>query len=178
VSLTMPEPGVGLSLWLMPAEPAARRFRSVIEGMAARLGSPVFDPHVTLLGGITLDEAHAWPLAATLAATLAPVRVRLVRIGWRPAYFRCLYAEVESEAIVRAHETARGLFHLPESPPYEPHLSFVYADLADVEQAALAVEVDRHLPVSTVLDTLRLMRTTGAVEEWQAAGSFRLPIAD
>ncbi len=170
----MPELGVGLSLWLMPADQVARRFAPVIAEMAARLGSPVFDPHVTLLGGITLDEADAGALAAALASGLAPVRVRLVKAGWRPAYFRCLYAEVEGEAIVRAHETACGLFHLPQDQPYEPHLSFAYADLTEVEQASLAVEVDRHLPVSIVLDTLRLVRTTGMVEKWGTVGSFRM----
>ena len=69
-------------------------------------------------------------------------------------------------------------FHLPDVPPYEPHLSVVYADLTEVEQESLAIEVDRHLPVSIVLDTLRLMRTTGTVEEWETIGSCRLPIAD
>ena len=178
VSHTMPEPGVGLSLWLMPAEPAAGRFASVIAKIAARLGSPVFDPHVTLVGGLTLEEEDAWPRTRAVAAALAPVRVRLVRAGWRPAYFRCLYAEVEGEAIVRAHETARAVLRLPEGPPYEPHLSFAYADFTEVEQASLAVEVDRQLPAAAVLDTLRLMRTTGAVEEWERIADCRLAIAD
>lgn len=174
----MPEPGVGLSLWLMPAEPAARRFASVITTIALRLGSPVFDPHVTLLGGLTLEEEVAWPRARALASALAPVRVRLVRAGWRPSYFRCLYAEVEGEGIVRAHGTARAVFHLPEGQPYEPHLSVAYADLTELEQASLAVEVDRQLPATVVLDTLRLMRTTGAVGEWRSIADVRLPIAD
>lgn len=42
----------GYSLWLLPDEPSIRQLSATIEQCAENLDTPVFSPHMTLLGGV------------------------------------------------------------------------------------------------------------------------------
>lgn len=42
----------GYSLWLLPDEPSIKQLSATIEEYAEKLDTPVFGPHMTLLGGV------------------------------------------------------------------------------------------------------------------------------
>src|SRR5688500_3142229 len=85
------------SLWLMPPPAARERYANLIDRLAARLGTPRCEPHITL-GGCDGTEAQAVARATALAARLAPVAVRLGPLETTEQYFRCLYVRAERSA--------------------------------------------------------------------------------
>src|SRR5262245_60182005 len=81
------EPAVGVSLWLSPTgDPALAR---LVDELSARLGTPRFPPHLTLLGGLGAAEPEAEERAARLAAGLRPLGLALGGVGGEPSFYRC-----------------------------------------------------------------------------------------
>src|SRR5574337_1324526 len=84
----------GYSLWLVPGEPALSLLASAISRLSREYSTPRFKPHITLLGGIALQEANALAKLALLARTLEPFPIELGEIGFLDEYFRCLFVRV------------------------------------------------------------------------------------
>jgi 2'-5' RNA ligase len=164
--------GTGHSLWLMP-EPAERaRLEALIARLAARLGTPPFPPHVTLLG--LLPGAPDALLEATraLGRQTPPLTLHLTRSGGQDAFFRCFYVEVEAAAALEAfHAHAVARFGARTPAPFFPHLSLVYGALSSEQKALLAMEVES---CTVGFTALRLVRTEGRVTDWRTVGEVAL----
>ncbi|HSD67492.1 MAG TPA: 2'-5' RNA ligase family protein [Vicinamibacteria bacterium] len=164
----------GVSLWLMPEGAARPRLARLIEGLAARLGTEPFPPHLTLLPGIE-GRAPGDVLAAgrSLAAGLRPFTVRLESVEHREEYFRCLIARAAADGpLVAAHEAAARAFAREPDPAFLPHLSLVYGSLAPQRGQALAAEVAPDAAVAFEAARLHVWRTAGPVGDWLEIGAF------
>jgi 2'-5' RNA ligase len=164
----------GVSLWLMPGEAVRQRLAALIEGLAARLGTLPFPPHLTLLPGIE-GRAQDDVLAAgeSLAAELRPLTVRLLSVEGRDEHFRCLFARAEADEPLRAaHAAAARAFDREPDPAFLPHLSLVYGTLPPVARWGLAAEVAAAVTVSFAAGRLHVWRTEGPVGDWREIGTF------
>jgi 2'-5' RNA ligase len=165
----------GISLWLEPEGPSRARFATLIRRLAVELGTPAFEPHVTLLGGLPLRESEVVERVARLAARLAPLEVRLTRAGVGSDYFRFLYFEAAmSRELVAAHAAARGAFELADAR-YEPHLSLAYAAPAGHSPEKLLQRVQGRRWGRFRATSLTVVRTVGTPAEWRVLK--RLPLA-
>jgi hypothetical protein len=84
--------GEPLAIWLLPAEPEADRWQSVIDALARSQGSPRFDAHVTVHVGRC--PAGADPVVAALRACapdLAPVSLQAAATAHSTDYYRTLF---------------------------------------------------------------------------------------
>jgi 2'-5' RNA ligase len=169
--------GRGVSLWLMPEGGPRDRLAALIARLAARLSTPSFAPHVTLLPGIE-DGADDNVLAksCTLAAALRPFPVHLEGLEGRDEPFRCLFVRaVPDEPLRYAHASAARVFGRAPDPAFLPHLSLVYGTLLPTVKASLAGELAEEAAVlSFVADALHVWRTEGPVGEWNELGVFGL----
>lgn len=168
---------VGHSLWLVPAEPEHRRLARWIDRLAARLGTPRFEPHLTLLGGFDAEAAWLARLAESLAAMTPALDLRLGPPGHGERFLRCVYAPVEpSPGLAAAHARARArLAFFDAREPFFPHVSLVYASLPAAARQALASELAPELSgLALACRELWLVRTQGRCEEWRVLG--RLPL--
>lgn len=159
----------GISGWLVPEGDVRERLGALIAELSRRHGTPSFEPHVTLFGGIVGGEVEILERGARLAAALRPFAIRLMALGRSDEYFRCLFLEAErSPELLAAHERASGLFGARDSAPFLPHLSLVYGRLG-AEEASEAVEALRSLalPLDFEARRLEVHRTEGAVPEWR-----------
>ncbi len=167
--------GRGFSLWLMPDGESLGRLTTVVGRLAARLGTPAFAPHVTLLAGLAGEEADLVARAEALATRLARLGVELAEVEGRDEYFRCLYVRAEPAASLRArHGRAAAAFGVPPDRDFLPHLSLVYGRLSADEKQRIAESIESDLPVSFEATTLEVWRTEGAVAEWVRRGRFAL----
>lgn len=165
----------GLSLWLALEGPARERLREVIARLAGRLGGPAFEPHVTLLPGLTLPQADVLARAAELAAGLAPLPILLTRVGGRDEYFRCLYVEADGGAALTEAfgRTCRLLGHFPREP-FFPHLSLAYGRLEAAARARLCKELAALVQGRCEARQLVLARTDGPVAAWSTLATWPL----
>jgi 2'-5' RNA ligase len=169
-------PAVGLSLWLMPEGEVRRELAGWIARLAERFRTERFEPHLTLLGSIPVDEAQAREATARVASQLSPFTVRLDGIDGRDEHFRCVFVRAELDPPLRsAHETAARGFGLPAQPDFLPHLSLVYGRLLEEQKHALAHEAGADVSMRFEASTLHLWSTAGPLAEWRALGVFPFP---
>ena len=169
--------GKGYALWLMPEEPAFSLLAGEISRLSQECSTPRFDPHVTLLGGITVAEAEALASTVPLAESLKPFGLELGEIGYLEDYFRCLFVRViPTDSLINANQTAREVFRLPNEPPYMPHLSLVYGKLQMEKKKVIAARCGFLSGRALEIRHLTLFRVTGTPDEWKCVEKFRLSL--
>jgi hypothetical protein len=165
-----------LVLWLVPEEPARARLEGLIAGLAERLGTPPFRPHVTLLGRMGLDEPEALARARELAARQPPVPLVLPRAGHDAGYFRCVFLEAKATPeVLGAHQRARrAMGGGPDR--FRPHLSLVYGRIQEEARTEIAREVETALgaPLALTADRVEVHETRGEASRWRRCGGFGL----
>lgn len=166
----------GVSFWLMPRGEVHARLSGLISSLSRRCGTPPFEPHVTLLGGLCGPGTAILSKAERLAGSLGPVEIRLMTAGHRDEYFRCLFVRAEpTPSLLAAHLGATELFgRRREVPPFFPHLSLVYADLAAKEKERILDEIGRDFAAAFDARELHAVRTEGEVRSWRRLASFPL----
>ncbi len=164
-----------LYLWLLPPAPVQDRFTALIERLAQRLGTQHFLPHMTLVGSLHSPHDEIIRQTETLAATLAPIPVRLRGIGWTDQFYRCLFMRADRDVeLLRAHETASaGLGKTPETD-YMPHLSLVYGEVPQEQKEKIAREIGAGFDMAFHVDRVGLCIPQGTPAKWQLPYTYRL----
>lgn len=163
------------SLWLMPPTPVRDRFAALIERLSERLGTPRFEPHLTLSSGEFASSADALTRVAGLAARRPPVRVQLTRADYTDAYFRCLFvrAELTPELLALQQAAAEALGQKPDAD-FMPHLSVVYGHLDRERKETILAEIGHRFDVDFVADRLAFYAPVGEPAAWRPVGEFGL----
>ena len=165
----------GFSLWVVPEGEVGDRLSGWIDRLALRFGTESFQPHVTLLSGISGDEATAREGAARAAAALSAFIVHLDGVDGRDEHFRCLFVPaLEPAPLIAAHAIAAHAFGRPPDPSYQPHLSLVYGTLEPAHKLAIAHEAGSDVDARFEVRRLHLWRTDGVVAEWRELGVFEV----
>lgn len=169
----------GYSLWLVP-ERHSRTYdllSRLIRNVAAHYQTPVFDPHVTLLGGIAGQEAELREKASVLVRKLSPYEMRLGEIDSNGTYFQILFSKVEqAPPVLNANAVAQVVFARNDGG-YFPHLSLAYGDLSEKQVGILNRLALQRSPIKLShfrVQDIELWRTEGAVKEWRQVATFSL----
>jgi 2'-5' RNA ligase len=163
------------SLWLMPTGAVAQRFAQLIGQLARRYASPVFPPHVTLVGSIKAREEEMIGKTRELASLIHAFPIRLNTIAFTDAYYRALYVQAEpSTTLLAAYQQARKLFPDEHKPGYTPHLSLLYGDFPQTTKVKMIHEIGEDLAEEFEAERLYLYLTEGQTDTWQQAGTFPL----
>ena len=115
------------ALWLMPTGKLYARLAQLIKELAQEFSAPFFEPHLTLLGGITGDTAKIVSQCEELADFQRPFEIRLAEPGHLDDYYRSLFFHVaRSPALLHANRRARKVLESFRRrgllPPCEPPL--------------------------------------------------------
>jgi 2'-5' RNA ligase len=146
----------------------------LIGRLAARFGTPPFEPHVTLLGAMACDDRAAC-CARELAAGSAALELPVTGIGGGDPPFRILYLRLgETAPLGRLRAAAQAQCPHRESQPWFPHLSLLYGELEASARARIADELKPDLPASIRLDRLAFVDARGPVSAWRRAGATAL----
>jgi 2'-5' RNA ligase len=168
----------GLSLWLCPAGAVQARLDGLIQSLAARLGTPAFPPHVTLVGGSSVPEATARDACADLAGQISPLRIRSAGLSESERFFRAVVIELDGSPELESARQAAVSALAAVPSPLRPHLSLVYGRLARQDRRAVVQSLAAlrdlvGLEVEVV--DLELVLTEGPPAAWQ--GLARVPLA-
>jgi len=167
--------GKGYALWLTPEEPMFSLLAGEISRLSQEYSTPRFDPHVTLLSGITTPEEEALAKSASLTGRLKPFRIELGEIGYLDEYFRCLFVSVvPTSPILKAHQAAREAFEIRDKSPYSPHLSLVYGELRIETKKGIAAGLGYLAGQALEIRRLSLYLVSGAPHEWKCVERFDL----
>lgn len=166
------------SLWLIP-DPGSG-IHGLLEDLIQRYNdsygeSVSFQPHVTLTGKLTCGEEEARDAVASLAERHDTVELTLVRPHCSTTYFQCVFLLVEptEDLLELNRDAAEACGREPYF--YVPHLSLLYGDIPVQTRQELVDGFDTGmLPLSFTAQTLRLMDTTGNVDNWEFIEDYSL----
>lgn len=128
-----------LSLWALPCEEDAARYREVIERLSRECGTEPFEPHITLTGSIE-------------DATTKAFDVTFDTIADSDQRFQCI--------------TLRTSAVGPLAAVNGPHLSLVYASLHEAARRKLKDTIDLPLPHTARFEAVSLVSITDDIREW------------
>lgn len=158
---------VPLAWWLVPSGEAGRRWQDRIRSLAARVGGPVFEPHLTLAMSRLPQGIDPGLLAGALRQALSPLWLKAGAVGHGPAYFQSIFLRLQTlpesphglpEQVARLAAVLDGLWDSRTSAPdFPPHLSLFYGELPEARRAALAADIEPE-PEPVCFDTLVAVR--------------------
>jgi hypothetical protein len=165
----------GFSLWLIPEGAVRHELRTRIGTLSRRFATPVFEPHLTLVGSVSGPAALVRETAARLARGTRAFSLLFVSAAHSEDYFRCVVLEADlSSMLAAAHRAALTALGLTSPPPFHPHLSLVYGSLLANTRATVCAELASLCPLSCDVGAIEVVETDGAVESWRTLESFRL----
>lgn len=134
------------AVFLTPATDDCRYAEGLIRELSAKLDAPLFEPHLTLCSGVTAEPGPLIRAVAEAARGLAPLTLRVRRIGCTEEYFRTIFIEFEPDPVLAGlHERLGALLERRNGAVFLPHLSLLYREmpLADKEALARRLRLDR-----------------------------------
>jgi len=164
-----------LTLWLMPDNDTYLKISQLIEDLSSVHDTPRFEPHVTLLSGITDAPKVALEKTRLLAERTNPLRGALTGVEYLEYFYRCLFFRTnESEDIFNLRHEAEDLFEHSGVNPFIPHVSFLYGSLPVFKKEAIVSALGDRFLGDFYLQKLRLVRTELTPEHWEFLGEFEL----
>lgn len=156
------------ALWLRPFGDAAFELKQRIKKLSEHFGTPLFEPHITLLSGLRRGETELTQLTDTLAGSLTPFEIELTNAGYRDDYYQSLFIHVKkTPAFIKAQETAEKLFGCETGEAYRPHVSLMYGDVAAEEKRKVLNTMGRTFSITFPVHSLLLIETEGEVADWK-----------
>lgn len=168
----------GYSIWLEPEGEIRERLKGVIRSLSDGHGTPLFDPHVTLVGGLEGSEDEVGRHTESLANRIKPYMVELTgQVGCEEIWQKAMFIIVqETNPVMEANQLARTEFNLAGGDRYRPHLSLMYSNTIplarrhEIARGLNRLDLIGQFPVSKI----HLYRTAGKVEEWVKLEEFSL----
>ena len=158
------------SLWLEPTGETAYKLQQRIKELSEKYETPVFTPHVTLLGGLTASRTELEALTDTLASSISPFELNLTKAGYLSTFYQSLFIHVEqNEGLTHLHSNACQLFDCPDEYKHEymPHLSLLYGDLNQKQKEKILNNIGREFYIRFTAKKVVLMQTDGMPEHWK-----------
>ncbi|KAK6264554.1 hypothetical protein QUC31_012726 [Theobroma cacao] len=123
------------SVWALPPEDVRVRVKKLMEGLRSEFGGPQFEPHVTVVGAISLTADDALAKFRSACDGLKAYTATVERVATGTFFYQCVFLLLHpTREVVEASAHCTGHFGYKSSTPYMPHLSLLYADLTEEEK--------------------------------------------
>jgi 2'-5' RNA ligase len=161
-------------LWMPLPEAVRDRFARLIQDLARTYGTPIFEPHLTMLGGLEGEEMEILIQTARLARALKPFALKLTHADYLAEHFRSLFVRAEpSPDLLHARRLAEQAFNKTAADAFMPHLSLMYGDISENRKEAIIKDIGREFKVECTIDRLELYRIDGVhPDEWRRVKTF------
>lgn len=153
------------SIWLRPAHDDLQFLEEIVRDLSKRFGSPIFEPHATLVPDMQRSAEELLPQVLSLAIGRKPLELLIENVTGSEAYFRSFYAALEkAPALMRLKQDSLEISSEASLQSFMPHVSLAYgvddSALKQNEIQRLAMELsgrklrfDRLVIVSSSSDT-------------------------
>jgi hypothetical protein len=167
-----------VAYWLIPEEPVRIYLASVIAGLAARFGAPVFEPHLTLFAIAKQDDA-ALPRIDALAS-FPPPQLSVGEVKWSEVFTKTVFVQFAvCERLLQMNRALREAWGKPSNHDLNPHLSLIYKTMGADQKQRIAGSIK--IPFRTVIfDSVKTVICPASIEKredvetWRVADARRL----
>ena len=160
----------------MPPGQVCDELSKTISQLGNQYATPVFQPHVTLLGDLAGNEDELSSQAQQVALRLRHFQVTLTTVDYLPAYFRCLFIRAqETPALVQARDVSRYRNAVGQDAKFMPHLSLMYGDFDSETKQQIIASIKREFKVTFPVNRIHLLSCNGEPKEWYHVREFEIP---
>jgi len=158
----------GYSLWLTPKGETYKHFFTLIAKLAKAYNSPVFAPHVTLLGMLKdHSEEIILQKVAMLADSHTCFPLTLEEIGFEDFFYRALFVRAKkTPELLSLNQNTREAFAMQDEPAFMPHLSLLYGDFPISMKEKIRQEIGTQGRVFDVTG-ITLVHANGHEDTWR-----------
>jgi hypothetical protein len=138
-----PRPSATVQRCHDPPEPHLfpQKIEREIRRLSKEYGSPMFKPHVTLLGGIPTSEEKACHVARSLVESrkIYSTDMRFTSVGYGSTFHQSVFVLADRlEPLLEHHCLVKEAFDMDDVASYMPHASLIYSTMSDAERRKLA----------------------------------------
>ena len=165
----------GYSIFLIPSGEFYKSLSLIIKKFSESFGTPLFEPHVTLLGGIIGKENEIKEKTHKLSLVIDPITIVLKDLDYQDYYLKSLIIEVEhSKDLMNANKAAERIFRIKDQNNYQPHLSLLYGDISIQAKKQSIKNLGNNIKGEFTVDSIYLVNAEGFIQDWKKIGGYRL----
>jgi 2'-5' RNA ligase len=165
----------GHSLWLMPIGDAYDKLLGLIKRLAQEYKTPLFVPHVTLLGETMQSDNDVLKRAEQLVSGQKPFPVTLRTVDYQDFYFRSLFVRADrTEPLLSLYNRAKDIFEMQDIPFYMPHLSLMYGNFPRLVKEKIISGIGSDQLTEFTANSVYLFKTDGEANTWCRVKEFPL----
>ncbi|CAI9785237.1 unnamed protein product [Fraxinus pennsylvanica] len=121
--------------WALPPEDVRPRLKKLMNDLRSEFGGPEFEPHVTVVGAISLTESEARDMFNKACEGLKAYKATVEKVATGTFFYQCVFLLLQpTPEVLEASAYCTSHFGYKNSTPYMPHLSLLYGDLTDEEK--------------------------------------------
>jgi len=160
-------------IWLIPED--GDIFKSAIKQLSETYKSKLFDPHVTLVSGITGNQDELVGRTENLARALSKMVLQPMEFSYTREFYRALFIVIKSShELSDANLLAKNIFNLSLDQDFMPHLSLFYGELPSEEKEKIKKQLSNDLLLPFVVGSLVLFCTDMQSCDWFSVANFTL----
>jgi len=160
------------SLWIIPPSDIYDKLKDIILRLSSKYSTPKFEPHITLIGGLSGNEEEILAKVSGLSALLRPFSIKLSKVEYLDEYYRCLFLRTEeTDDLLNAHALAGKILNRIRDERYMPHLSLMYGKLPSKIKKEIKQEIG-NLDITFEVNSIYIISTDGEPESWQRIKEF------
>jgi 2'-5' RNA ligase len=165
----------GHSLWLMPIGNVYDKLSGLITRLAQEYKTPLFEPHVTLLGEAMQSDSDIFKRAEQLVSGQKPFPVTLRTVDYQDFYFRTLFVRADrTEPLLSLYNRAKDIFEMQDIPEYMPHLSLMYGNFPQLVKEKIISGIGIDQLTEFTANSVHLFKTDGEANTWRRVKAFPL----
>ncbi len=161
------------SLWVSPEKGSElhTKLQNLIENLAKRFQTPVFEPHVTLLGDIEATPEIS-DKVTKLSQMITPYKITLDFLDYTDNLYQSLVIRtLATLRVLDANKKTRDVFNRHSDSLYVPHISLIYVrDLENQVKQGLIKEIgDQFKGVEFLAESIQISEQLagGRIEDWK-----------
>jgi len=164
----------GYSIWIVPDSLPLTLSTRYIHKYAMKFHSPVFTPHLTLIGNINQNEERVISLTYRLAKQIKACKIRFYKVGHDDSFFTSLFLQARlTPRLKNMYNLSKQIFKLKNTLDYVPHLSLMYGKISLKSKIDIMSKLKvKPQDFDFYATELQVHKTNGRVKNWKKIASF------
>jgi len=166
---------VSYSIWFMPQGSVQDQLKNVIHSFNTDFGSPIFEPHVTLVSSFLGNKKDLLQKTENISKEIKPFVIFFDGIAYLPENFRALFLKVNFSLKLKTSRNIACENLRWKDMGYLPHLSLAYGNYSVKVKEKMVSTLDS-LPAHFLANKIFLAHNDEILLKWTIIQGFELGV--
>lgn len=116
------------SIWLISTDTVQDYLSSLVKLLANKFNGPIFEPHLTLLGDISINEKEVMSNVELLVKKAKSLNLEFGEVSFSTTYFQSVFVRIKASVdLMNLNLHGKKLFNINPNV-FMPHISLYYSN--------------------------------------------------